>query len=171
MGVAGGRPRLEAAEHGGVPGTFAPGPRQFQPGHQRQAGVCQWDSRDLQQCPRWWVSRSSWAAFFCPKRAHSRNHVVILTHKLWVKLGSNPQHRRHHSTHGWRPLHGRRSAAPRHLRSSGSATHGPPGLQAGTGQPRLPLAPWSWAVLSWGVALQAGAAEHGLRHRPHRAGL
>ncbi len=38
----------------------------------------------------WWASRCCWGVIFLPEEGVAgRDHVVILTHKLWVKLGAN----------------------------------------------------------------------------------
>ncbi len=80
--------------------------------------------------------------FFLPEEGLAgHDHVVILTHKLWAKLGANPKivgttlrmDGDVYTAVGY--------AAARYLRSPGSAAHGPLGFQAGAGQSRLPLAP------------------------------
>ena len=54
----------------------------------------------------------SMGRFFLPEEGvEGKNHVAILTHKFWVKLGSNPEHHRHDDSAGWRAVHGGGRAA------------------------------------------------------------
>ena len=108
---------------------------------------------------------------FLPEEGQEgKNHVVVLTHKLWLKLGANP-----HIIGTTMPMDGEPYTvvgvlAPGPDDRNDAQLTVPLGLQARPGESRLPLAAGHGPIEARRHH-QAGAGRYGRGHHPHRRAI